>query len=48
MEHKLLHISRITVIEISGGLKAKNATKQLADFEDFIKNHIITNRFPIK
>ncbi len=41
MEHKLLYISRITVIEILGGLKAKNATKQLADFEDFIKNHII-------
>jgi tRNA(fMet)-specific endonuclease VapC len=39
-EHETLHglvfISRITVVEILGGLKAKSATAQEARFRDFI------------
>ncbi len=37
-----LNISIITYYEILGGLKYKNATKQLNDFEEFVSNnHII-------
>ena len=40
-EHEKINVSRISVIEILGGLKAKNATKQLAHFEEFIAQHNI-------
>jgi tRNA(fMet)-specific endonuclease VapC len=34
-------ISRITVVEIPGGLKAKNANSQEAQFRDFLKTRTI-------
>jgi tRNA(fMet)-specific endonuclease VapC len=39
--YEQLSISRITVVEILGGLKAKNAVRQLAEFEIFIAKHTI-------
>ena len=39
--YEQLSISRITVVEILGGLKAKNAVRQLAEFETFIAKHTI-------
>jgi len=36
-----INISRPTVIEVVSGLKAKNATKQLAEFREFIAKHTI-------
>ncbi|WP_338791896.1 type II toxin-antitoxin system VapC family toxin [Bernardetia sp. MNP-M8] len=37
-EHHQVFISRITVIEIMGGLKVKSASKQLEFFENFISS----------
>jgi tRNA(fMet)-specific endonuclease VapC len=39
--HGFIYISRITVIEILGGLKAKSATRQIEDFKTFIAQHQI-------
>ena len=42
LEHEKITISRITVIEILGGLKAKSASKQLQNFEELIHSfHIL-------
>ncbi len=40
-KHGTVFISRITVVEILGGLKAKNATAQEARFRVFIKARIV-------
>lgn len=40
-EHGFVYISRLTVLEILGGLKAKNAIKQIADFRNVLKKHQI-------
>ncbi len=34
-------ISRINIVEILGGLKARNAEKQIKEFNEFIKDHEI-------
>jgi tRNA(fMet)-specific endonuclease VapC len=36
-----LYISRISIIEILGGLKSRNADKQILQFKDFIQKHIV-------
>ncbi|MDX2303720.1 MAG: type II toxin-antitoxin system VapC family toxin [Microscillaceae bacterium] len=42
LEYLQVNISRISVYEIVGGLKAKQANKQLSDFLKFIsENHIL-------
>ena len=40
--YDLIEISIITYYEISGGLLAKNALKQLSVFEDFVVDNIVT------
>ncbi|MBI5915078.1 MAG: type II toxin-antitoxin system VapC family toxin [Bacteroidetes bacterium] len=40
-QHDAVFISRITVVEILGGLKAKNATSQEARFREFINARTI-------
>ncbi len=40
-QHNTVFISRITVVEILGGLKAKNATAQEARFREFINNRTV-------
>ncbi len=40
-ENDYVYISRISVIEILGGLKARNATKQIRDFKKMIEQHKI-------
>lgn len=41
LQHGPVLISRITIIEILGGLKAKNASSQEERFRDFIKSRTI-------
>lgn len=41
-----LYITRISVIEILGGLKAKNAPKQIQDFNSFLSLHQILELTP--
>ena len=36
-----IFISRVSIVEILGGLKSKNATRQITDFKSFIANHKI-------
>ncbi len=36
-----IYISRISVIEILGGLKARNANRQIADFQELLAKHKI-------
>ena len=36
-----IFISRISVVEILGGLKAKNASRQIANFKSFLVQHTI-------
>lgn len=40
-EYDQINISIITYFEIIGGLKFKNAQKQLNDFEEFVSNNTI-------
>ena len=40
-QHDLIEISIITYYEISGGLLAKNALKQLSVFEDFVLDNLV-------
>ena len=40
-QHDLIEISIITYYEISGGLLAKNALKQLIVFEDFVLDNLV-------
>jgi tRNA(fMet)-specific endonuclease VapC len=39
--HDLIEVSIITYYEISGGLLAKNALKQLSVFEDFVLDNLV-------
>jgi tRNA(fMet)-specific endonuclease VapC len=36
-----VYISRITIVEILGGLQTRNATKQIEEFKKFISTHKI-------
>ncbi len=40
-KHGPVGISRITIVEILGGLKAKNATSQEARFREFLNSRVI-------
>lgn len=40
-QNEYIYISRISVLEVLSGLKAKNATKQLEEFRDLIAKHKI-------
>lgn len=40
-QHGQFQFSEITVFEVLSGLKAKQATKQLSQFRQFIRQHII-------
>ncbi len=40
-KNNFVYISRISVIEILGGLKSKNAKKQIEQFKNFISNNHI-------
>lgn len=39
--HEYIFISRISIVEILGGLKAKNAIRQIENFRNFIAQHKI-------
>jgi tRNA(fMet)-specific endonuclease VapC len=44
--HQFVYISRVSVLEILGGLKAKDAQRQIKDFRNFLSLHQILEITP--